>query len=126
MSYIIETVTIIAMIAAVIAAIPTAIGWLPTKLSNKERNVLLLAKGDSGYPYMILFVCGITKKAYVQTPFKHDTTTYISDELVSLTCKKLIKVAFLREGGAYSGDGQFVWYMLTRKGIDVLNKISKS
>ncbi|GAL33618.1 hypothetical protein JCM19240_2314 [Vibrio maritimus] len=118
----IDVVTIIAMVAAVIAAIPIVKGWLPIKLSDKEREILLLAKGDDSYPFMILFVCGTGKGAYVQTPFKHDSTIYVSDEMASLTCKKLLKVAFLRKGGDYPGDGQFVWYMLTQKGIKLLNK----
>ncbi len=85
---IIDIVTIIAMVAAVIAAIPIVRDWLPIKLSDKERDVLLLAKVDDGYPYMILFVCGLSKRSYVQTPFKHDSNIYVSDEIASLTCKK--------------------------------------
>ena len=123
---IIDIVTIIAMVAAVIAAIPIVRDWLPIKLSDKERDVLLLAKVDDGYPYMILFVCGLSKRSYVQTPFKHDSNIYVSDEIASLTCKKLINVAFLRQGGDYVGDGQFVWYMLTQEGIKVLNRFNQT
>ncbi|EKH9212681.1 hypothetical protein ACVT98_26680 (plasmid) [Vibrio campbellii] len=119
----IEIVTIIAMIAAVIAAVPIIMDWLPPPLSNKERDVLLLASSDNSYPYMILFVCGIGK-AYVQAPFKHDTSIYISDELATLVRKNLIEIVFSRDGGSYIGDGQFIWYVLTKKGIKTLNRLN--
>ncbi|OCH41419.1 hypothetical protein [Aliivibrio fischeri] len=119
-------VTGVGSISAVIAAIPVVKEWVLPKLSQQESDIIKLAISNKEYPYTILFVCGLCMKAYVQTPFKHDTTIHVSDEITTLLSKNLIKITYIQQGGPYMGDGQFIWLMLTQKGLRAANKCSKN
>ncbi|MGR5298474.1 hypothetical protein ACPV5U_23640 [Vibrio mediterranei] len=122
--FITTLLTLIAAIAAVISAAPIIRNWLPIRLTKKEYDVLQLADLNSQYPNTILYAHG-AGRAYAQAPFKHDTTIYTSDEIMNLLSKKLLVQIHTQQIGSYIGEGTFIWFMLTDKGLVTLRKQKK-
>ncbi|MDF4820320.1 hypothetical protein ABK988_22585 [Vibrio parahaemolyticus] len=112
---------LIAAIAAVISAIPEVRRWFPVKLSKKELEILQLAKPNNSYPNIIFYGCG-AGKPYVQTPYEHKTSIYVTNEITVLLGKKLLSQIHVQPIGPYIGDIQLVWLMLTKKGLRALKR----
>lgn len=115
------SLSLIAAIAAVISAIPEVRRWFPIKLSKKELEILKLAKPNNSYPNIIFYGCG-TGKPYVQTPYKHNTSIYVTNEITTLLGKNLLSQVHIQPIGPYVGDIHLVWLMLTKKGLQALRK----
>ncbi|MPW31906.1 hypothetical protein F9L16_23405 [Agarivorans sp. B2Z047] len=101
---------VIGTAAACIAAAPVVSSWIPIRLSSKERLILQMSISNDVFNGIIQH--NLEPKSTVQVPFQHAEQVEVSQELLELRDKGLVRPINTNVGQPAGT----IWYQITEKG----------